>query len=164
MVSKNLLRTAFNDSDSQRKGVMSNKLKKHQGFTLIEIMIVVAIIGILAAVAVPQYQDYVLRANIQEAASTLSDYRTRMEQSYQDNRTYIAGGNCAVAVPAATVRWTYTCVAGTTQTFTATATGASTMTDFIYSINERNARVTDKLPAKWGGGTNIPRWVTSKGG
>jgi type IV pilus assembly protein PilE len=137
---------------------------KQLGFTLIEIMIVVAIIGILAAIAWPQYQDYVLRGNIQEATGTLSDYRTRLEQSYQDNRTY-GGGACAVPPPAATPRWAYTCtVANGGQTFVAVATGATTMVGFGYSLNETNARVTVSLSARWGGGTNIPRWVTSKGG
>ncbi len=141
-----------------------------KGFTLIEIMIAVAIIGILAAIAIPQYQDYVLRANIQEATSTLSDFRTRMEQAYQDNRTYLnvaAGGGCAVAnppaapPPPATPKWTFTCIQGG-QTFTATATGSSTMNGFIYTIDQANAR-TSTVNSRWGGAV-ANRWVTSKGG
>jgi type IV pilus assembly protein PilE len=143
-----------------------------KGFTLIEIMIVVAIIGILAAIAIPQYQDYVLRANIQEATSTLSDFRTRMEQWYQDNRTYAAagGGGCGVANPPqvppapAAARWTYVCLltlAGG-QGFTVAATGGSTMLNFSYDINEANVR-NSTVNARWGG-TTATRWVTSKGG
>ena len=72
-----------------------NKLKHIQkGFTLIELMIVVAIIGILAAIAVPNYQEYVRRARASEATSALADMRIRMEQYFQDNRRY-TGGPCA---------------------------------------------------------------------
>jgi type IV pilus assembly protein PilE len=144
-----------------------------KGFTLIEIMIVVAIIGILAAIAIPQYQDYVLRANIQEATSTLSDFRTRMEQWYQDNRTYAAaaGGGCGVVDPPqvpptpAPARWAYNCqitLAGG-QGFLVTAVGGSTMNQFRYTINEANIRISD-VNTRWGGYTNQPRWITSKGG
>jgi type IV pilus assembly protein PilE len=128
---------------------------------------VVAIIGILAAIAIPQYQDYVLRANIQEATSTLSDFRTRMEQSYQDNRTYAGAAGpagCALADPAPTARWAFACtlpVAGG-QTFLVTAIGASTMLNFSYDINEANVR-NSTVNARWGG-TTATRWVTSKGG
>ncbi len=138
-----------------------------KGFTLIEIMIVVAIIGILAAIAIPQYQDYVLRANIQEATSALGDFRTRMEQSYQDNRTYAGAagaGGCAVVDPVATLRWQFTCApAAVGQQFVATATGISTMNQFRYTIDQANNRISD-VNTRWGGYTNQPRWITSKGG
>ena len=68
------------------------------GFTLIEVMVVVAIVGILAAVAYPSYQDYVTRGQIAEGTSTLADTRVRLEQFFQDNRTYI--GACAAGTVA----------------------------------------------------------------
>src|SRR6202043_2582899 len=68
------------------------------GFTLLEVMIVVAIVAILAAIAIPNYSDYVKRGKIIEATSGLSDLRTRYEQYFLDNRTYVGG--CALIQPA----------------------------------------------------------------
>lgn len=55
-------------------------MKRQQGFTLIELMIVVAIIGILAAIAIPQYQNYVARAQAAEAITLLSGAKTPVEE------------------------------------------------------------------------------------
>ena len=63
--------------------------KLQQGFTLIELMIVVAIIGILAALAVPAYQDYTIRAKVSEAASLASAARTAVDISYSENGTLL---------------------------------------------------------------------------
>jgi type IV pilus assembly protein PilA len=60
--------------------------KLQQGFTLIELMIVVAIIGILAAIAVPAYQDYTVRARVSEAASLSSGVRTAIDVAYSEGR------------------------------------------------------------------------------
>ncbi len=61
---------------------------KQQGFTLIELMIVVAIIGILAAVAIPQYQNYVINSKISAAASNVSSIELAMANDYQSNGTF----------------------------------------------------------------------------
>src|SRR5688572_17819740 len=66
--------------------------QRSQGFTLIEVMITVAIIGILAAVALPSYRDYVLRGQVVDATSGLAAMRADMERHYQDNRTYASVG------------------------------------------------------------------------
>jgi len=58
-----------------------------QGFTLIELMIVVAIIGILAAVALPAYQDYTIRAKVSEVILALSACRTSITEVYQSGGT-----------------------------------------------------------------------------
>lgn len=124
---------------------------KRNGFTLIELMVVIAIVGILAAVAMPAYTSYIARGKITDAVAALSEYRIKMEQYFQDNRNYgTAGAACPVA--AATSSYvTYTCTVGTPNTtYTATATsiagslGAATG-DYTFAINETNTKSTSKF-------------------
>jgi type IV pilus assembly protein PilE len=136
------------------------------GFTLIEIMIVVAIIGILAAIALPAYDDYVTRSKTAEAISNLGSLRVKMEQFFQDNRTYV-GGPCTTAAGEAKY-FTYACATGepTASTYIIVATGvtAQQMGGFVYSINHANTKSTViSSPSKWTAGTSSC-WVTSKTG
>lgn len=64
-----------------------NIQKKQQGFTLIELMIVIAIVGILAAIALPAYQDYTVRAKISEAMAVLAEGKTSVAEYYAANGT-----------------------------------------------------------------------------
>lgn len=146
-------------------------MKLQKGFTLIELMIVVAIIAILAAVSIPAYSDYVRRSKITEATSMLSGLRVNMEQYYQDNRTYLnAGGACGVAMPNATeVKYfTLTCPAATATptTYILTATGTGSMAGFVYTIDQSNAKTTNAVPAGSGWILHNPNscWVTKSGG
>jgi type IV pilus assembly protein PilE len=151
-----------NQRISSRVGRMSS------GFTLIELMIVVAIMAILAAIALPIYRDYITRSKLTEAQNLLTNYRTKMEQYFQDNHAYTAaaaGGACGAPLPTAPSNYfTYTCVA-TATTYTATATGvpAQGTGGFAYTIDNFNNRAST-VPTGW----TLPNpnncWVLRKGG
>lgn len=107
-------------------------MKDAKGFTLIELMIVVAVIGILAGIALPQYQQYVIRGNRTAAEAFMMDVVNREKQYLLDARSYaIDGGTTALAQltmappPAVSKYYTFTVtvpVASTVPTFTITAT------------------------------------------
>lgn len=145
--------------------------RQQRGVTLIELLIVVAVIGVLGAIAVPAYRDYVVRGKLTESHAILSGTRVRMEQYYQDNKSYPtwcggAAGLAAFTAPANTTYFTFTCAAGATagQTYTMTATGiaAGGTGSFVFTINEANARATTGVPTGWTSSATC--WVMKKNG
>jgi type IV pilus assembly protein PilE len=133
------------------------------GFTLLELMIVCVIVGVLAAIALPNYNDFVRRGKIVEATSGLSEARQRMEQYFLDNRTYKDG--CTVAVPAVKnmKAFTLTCADNaTTYTLTATGNPSEAMSGFTYTIDESANKATTAVPTGWGKSANC--WTTRKDG
>jgi type IV pilus assembly protein PilE len=148
-------------------------MRSARGFTLIELLITVAIIAILAAVALPSYTDYVTRSKFSEAHSHLADLRVKMEQRFQDARSYV-GGPCAPSGPGgAQVKYfTFTCSVTPTvlapNNFTLQATGmaGTELEGIAFTVNESNQRATvvtaaTKMADK-GYTSNANCWIVKK--
>jgi type IV pilus assembly protein PilE len=133
-------------------------MQHEKGFTLLELMITVAIVAILAGIALPSYNDYVLRGKFAEAKGNLADLRVKMEQYYADNRVYndlvLGVGNCGIpgnnTPTASDARYfTYSCLSLNPnpvgdQQFLLTATGvaAQGLAGISFNVNHANARQT----------------------
>jgi type IV pilus assembly protein PilE len=144
-------------------------MKQQSGFTIIELMIAVAIIAILAAIALPAYNDYTQRAKLTEAFTGMADFRVRMEQFYQDNRRYDGPGldGCGSASPNSKY-FTFNCLPGLapSQTYTVISKGIANqgLTNFVYTLDEKNVRATTTLGTGWNGAPNAACWVRRKDG
>lgn len=136
------------------------------GFTLIELMIVVAVIAVLAAISLPIYRDYVTRARLVDAISALSVMRAGMEQHYQDNRGYASSGiytaPCLDASNQRAGAFALSCEL-TDTTYTITAAGSGQVEGFAYTIDHNGTRVTTGLPAGWGTAPQSGCWIQRKG-
>ncbi len=144
------------------------------GFSLIELMVAVAIVAILAAVALPAYRDHVMRSHIPEATSGLLLTAMRLEQFYQDNRSYLNGKHCGVDLPA-TGRFSFQCTSPADgQSFLLTATGVTgeQMQGFTYTLDEAGNAQTKSLPDGWraadakdekGTGKAVNCWINRRG-
>ncbi len=139
-----------------------NMLKATQkGFTLLELLMVVAIISILASIALPNYQNYVKKSKAAEATSALADLRIKMEQCFQDNRDYSVAACGAFCAPTSgAVNFTYACSparTATTYTIVATGVAARGMSGFSFDINESNVK-----NSTYDGVAGVGCWKTGK--
>ena len=130
------------------------------GFTLIELMITVAIIAILASVALPSYTDYVTRGKMPEAFDALSTGALKLEQYYQNNSKYNTTGTTCGVAPGSTKYFTLSCTADA-STFTITATGKDSMAGYDYTINQAGTKGTSKFKNASQSGKSC--WLTKAG-
>jgi type IV pilus assembly protein PilE len=135
------------------------------GFTLIELMIALAVAAILAAIAYPSYTQYVRRGKIVEALGQLATVRVQLEQYYQDHRDYGSTASaCGVAMPSAP-SFTFSCnwgSGGTSQSFLVTATGIASagMSGYVYTVDHTNAQGTAQFD---GAAVNAACWLKKQG-
>lgn len=127
-------------------------------------MITVAIIGILAAIAIPNYRDYVLRGQLVDAQNALSALRANMERHFQDNRDYRSIPSTTFtspcAAPPAAGSFTISCPTLTATAFTAQA--ASSANGFTFTVDQQNRRATTAVGSGW---TQCATgWTTKKSG
>jgi prepilin-type N-terminal cleavage/methylation domain-containing protein len=143
---------------------------RSKGFTLIELMITVAIVAILAAIAIPNYRDYVIRGQLVDATQGLASVRANMERYFQDNRTYLAVGAFTPPCTAANVAYgnfNISCPPIDATHFTAIAVGAAVpLSGFTFTVTEADVQtttvVTPPAPASFKSCTTA--WVTKTGG
>jgi type IV pilus assembly protein PilE len=146
------------------------------GFTLIEVMITIAIIAILTAIALPAYRNYIIRGKLVAGTNALANMRAQMEQYYQDNRTYatvsaprIVSPCVANAVTASSsnpfdVGCSAAADAPTSTTYTLRATGTGVVAGSVYTIDQGNNMTTAGFPTPWGSvPPNNGCWIMRKG-
>lgn len=130
-----------------------------RGFTLIEMMIVVALIGILSAVAIPAYGNYVQRARTAEAFTALGGLQPNAEQYWANNRTFVG-----MKLPDNTANFEYAPVSSSVSAYVVKAVGKNKMLGLTYTIDQTGTRTTTASGtfANWTGSTTC--WVDRKGG
>lgn len=142
------------------------------GFTLIEVMVTVAIVAILASLALPSYRDYVLRGQLVDGTNGLSAMRADMERFYQDNRSYLKTGSFVPPCTATSTRtnvvgnFTLSCTtdpAATSTTYTLQAVGSGPTTGFTFFVDQLGVQSTtiDSKVSGWSGCNKA--WVTKRG-
>ena len=141
-------------------------MKKQQGFTLIELMIVVAIIGILAAIAIPAYKDYTIRAQVSEGLSLASGAKAAVSAYHMDSGTFpVTNDEAGISTAAEIVgRYTTDVTVGAAGIITVTYAQPDTHADLVADGGDlvltptggaAQASVTwdcdtgSSLPAKW---------------
>ena len=135
-------------------------MNRQQGFSLIELVIVIAIVGLLSVVAIPAYSNYTARGKVVDAHSGLTTARMQLEQWYLDKRTYVG-----FACPAPTDYFSYDCdtPARTANTFTVTASnlagkGLGIAGAYEFTINETNDKKTTKFAGQAVPTAEQPGW------
>lgn len=131
-----------------------------RGFTLIELMITVSIVGLLAAIAMPVYRDALRRGKLVDATTALLMQRAKLDRYHRVTYRYDGGGS-----PCESMRdqgdFSFSCDSSKNR-FRITATGSGPLDGFAYTIDQRGVRATVSLPAEWGSPAN-GCWIVRPG-
>jgi type IV pilus assembly protein PilA len=132
------------------------KMQQQQGFTLIELMIVVAIIGILAAIAIPAYQDYTIRAKVSEPMTFLDAAKVSVAEYYQ-SQGYMPDSTTAAGVRDSSSQY----IASVLYAFTSSTESKITLTvqDLATGLDGKTIVLTGTADAA----TGIITWDCSNG-
>ena len=157
-------------SEMPSRTTMTHALHRQRGFTLIEVMITVAIIAILSAIAIPMYRDYVIRARLVDATNGLNMIRADMERHFQDNRTFATVGTRVSPCqrPAAQLtfgKFVVSCSGAPPDptSYELTATGTGDMSGFSFTVNQADVRRTTTTVTNWTAATPNTCWILKKG-
>ncbi|WP_426114400.1 type IV pilin protein [Massilia sp. PWRC2] len=136
--------------------------RQQSGFSLIEVMVTVAIIGILTAIALPSYRDYVIRGRLGEAFSALATVQPNAEQFWSNTRSFANFDTASNVFPTSSANFTYALSGATNTAYLVTATGRGTLLGFKFTIDQQGNRATTGVPSGWT--SNDSCWVDRKAG
>ena len=122
--------------------------RRAHGFSLVEIMITIVIVGILSSLALPSYRDYVTRARLTEAFAALAAAQTSAEQFWSNEHTF-AGFDGALSFPGNTSNFSYVLTTATASTYMLQAVGVGPVAGFVYTVDQNGARATTSVPSGW---------------
>ena len=134
---------------------------RSRGFTLVELMVVVAIVAILASVALPAYQDYAVRSRIPDATDRLSVLQTQLDGYFLDNRTYTNARACGTDTSTSKY-FTFSCASASDTAYVLQAVGSGAMAGFTFTVDQNYNKATPNVPAGWTSSGTC--WITKKGG
>lgn len=139
-------------------------MKHPQGFTLVELMFVVAIVAVLTAIALPAYNAYVMRGYMHTAQNALVAQANQLAQWAQDHETYVGG----CANPVTVTNFTISCPASppalsvATTTYSVQAVGYGPAAGFTFTLDSAGNKATPSAPAGWT--PNATCWTRDQAG